>query len=211
MKRRKVIVAQRSSSCRICKGLSAEQVAAVNEVIWPEPGVRVRNRDYRAAAVRACAAVGLEVEVKSVTRHATHVERTWHEVTGTQPQRPGEVPVFKTDFNSMVDAAATLGAQAMGELTDRLPDLDPKELVAVAKLGVGAAVTRESLRLKAQEVDQNAAIITALGAMAGGHITTGDMPESEIIDVTPVEVLHAEVEAERASLKRLQAGEAPGA
>lgn len=209
MRRKNIVVAARSSTCRICKGLRPDAVAEVNAAIWPEPGVAARFRDYRTSAVRVAAAHGLEVEVKSVSRHAQHIERSWHVVDAKSPAKPGELPVFKTDFNSMVDRAATLGAKAMDALDSQMPTLDPKELVAVAKLGVGASVTRESLRLKAQEVDQQSQIIAALGALSSGHISQGDIPETEVIDVTPVEVLLDEVAQEREALARLSAGEAP--
>lgn len=207
-----MLVAQRSRTCRICKGLEPAQIADVNAVIWPEPGVAVRARDYRIAAVRAARANGLEVEEKSVTRHATHVERSWHKVDAGRPASPGELPVFPTDYTSMVGQAAQLGAVAISQLTKRAKSgqMEDRELVAAARIGMTSVQHREALRMRAQEVDTAHALLAAIHGLGGGHISEDDVPETEVIDVTPVEVLHEKVRSEREALKRLQAGEAPG-
>lgn len=208
--RQKVIVAQRSRACSVCVKLPPESVAVVNATIWPVPGEKLRGRNYRVDAVRACASFGIEVEQKTITRHASHVERSWHKVTAQTPAAAGEVPVFATDYQSMVGQAAQLGAHAIDQLNRRVKDgrLDDRELVASAKLGLSAVGQREALRMRAQEVDQQGAIVAALTGLASGHLDMGDFPEAEVIDVTPVEVLHAEISTEREALKRLAAGEA---
>lgn len=210
--KQKVIVAQRSRACSVCR-LPPQSVAVVNATIWPVPGEKLRARNYRIDAVRACASFGVEVEQKTITRHASHVERSWHKVTDAQPAAPGEVPVFPTDYGSMVGQAAQLGAHAMAQLGKRVSEgrLEDRDLIAAAKLGTSAVTQREALRLRAKEVDQSEAIIAALGGLVSGHIDMDDFPEAEVIDVTPVEVLHAEISEEREALKRLAAGEASGA
>jgi hypothetical protein len=206
--KQKVIVAQRSRACSVCR-LPPESVAVVNATIWPIPGEKIRGRNYRIDAVRACASFGLVLDAKTITRHASHVERSWHRVTAQQPAAPGEVPVFATDYQSMVGQAAQLGAHAIDRLKKRVADgaLDDRDLIAAAKLGTSAVTQREALRMRAQEVDQQGAIVAALTGLTSGHIDMGDFPEVEVIDVTPVEVLHAEVSAEREALKRLASGE----
>lgn len=206
-----LIVAQRSGRCRVCS-LPPETIAAVNAVIWPDPGVsRARNGDYRAAAQRVCAANGMTIEVKTITRHAEHTERSWHRVTPRSPARPGEIAVVATDYQSMVEKAATMGAQAMDHVITRLPEMEDRDLIAAAKVGMGAVVGREALRLKAQEVDQTQAIVAALTGLASGHITEADIPDAEVINVTPPEVLLAQVHQTRTRLERLSQGEDPGA
>lgn len=205
--RRKVLVAQRSQTCRICKELMPDAIARVNATIWPEPGVALRAPAYRLAAVRAALAEGLKVEEKSVTRHATHIERTWHRVTMDKPAAAGEIVVYPTDYQSVIDQAAQLGAAAMGSLKTRVDNgsMDDRELVAVAKLGVGATAQRESLRVRQQEVETGQGLLASLFGLAAGILSEGDVPDVEVIDVTPVEDLHAEVQAERQALIRLQA------
>ncbi len=203
----KLIVAQRSRMCRICTALPAEAVADVNATIWPEPGASVRARNYRMDATRAAAAHGLEIEAKTVSRHARHVEASWHKVTAVMPAAPGEVPVFPVDYASMADQAAQVGAHAMKRIGERIGVMDDRELVAVAKMGVTTATQREALRMKAQEVDQNGAILRALMGTASGLIDPADLPDVEVIDVTPVGDLLDVISQEREALKRLAAGE----
>ena len=209
--KQKVIVAQRSRACTVCR-MPPQSVAVVNATIWPVPGEKLRSRNYRIDAVRACATFGVEVEAKTITRHASHVERSWHKVTTQTPAAAGEIPVFPTDYGSMVEQAAQVGAHAMAQLSKRVAAgaLDDKDLIATARLGSGVVAQRETLRLRAKEVDQSEAIIAALGGLVSGHIDMGDFPEAEVIDVTPVEVLHDEIAAERQALQRLAAGEADG-
>lgn len=206
-----MVVAQRARDCKVC-ALPPAQLAEVNAAIWPEPGEKWRAKGYREAAVRVCAVYDLEVEVKTITRHAVHIERSWHRASNRSKPGPGEITVFPTDYQSVATQAAGLGAQAMGHLAERLPEMEDRDLVAVAKLGVNAATGREALRMRAQEVDQAATIVQALMGFASGHLSEEDLPSDvEVIDVTPREVLLAEVQEERAALKRLAQGEAPGA
>lgn len=211
MKQRKVIVAQRSRVCSICRELNPEAVAIVNAAIWPEPGVALRGRDYRIAAVRAARAGGLDVEAKTITRHAHHVERSWHRVTADHPARPGETPVFPTDYDSIVNQAAQAGAVAMARIQTRIPSMEDRDLISVAKMGTSAVGQRKVLQMRAQEVETAQGVVAALFGLASQHIDLGDMPEVEVIDVTPVEVLQDAVRQEREALKRLAAGEASSA
>lgn len=208
MRPKRILVAQRSRACRICKSLAPEVIAEVNATIWPESGVAVRGRNYRAAAVRVCKANGLEIEEKSVTRHALHVERTWHRVTAQNPAGPGEVPVHPTDYQSMVERAGQMGAIAMKRITERIPVMEDRELVTVARIGMQAVGQREANRLRAREVDQSAALLNALMGTSSGHLDPGDIPEVEVVNVTPTSELLAEVEEERSKLRQLQEGEA---
>lgn len=209
MRPKNLVFAQRSRRCKVC-GLAPAIIADVNAAIWPEPGIKLRGPQYRARAQRVCTANGLDVDVKTITHHADHTERSWHTVTGTTKPGPGEIPVFPHAFGDLVDSASKVGAFALTEIGKRIPDMDSRDLIGVAKLGVGASATRESLRLKAQEVDQTQAIVAALTGLASGHITEGDIPEAEVINVTPPEVLLAQVRTERAALERRQAGEDGG-
>lgn len=208
----KVVMAPRKRECRVCSELSPEAVALVNAAIWPEPGVAVRGRNYRADAVRAAAAQGMVVEAKTVTRHATHIEASWHTTTPNKPPPPGEVPVFPTDYQSVMTKMASLGMQAAERITERIPVMEDRELVSVLKTGLTATAQRESLRIREREAETAQGILAAFFGGAAGLITDGDIPDAEVIDVTPVPVeeMLDEVRTERAALKRLQAGEAPG-
>lgn len=201
------MVAPRASDCRICRELTPQQAAEVNAAIWPEPGVALRSRGYRVQATRTAAVYGCAVEVKTITRHAEHIEASWRKVTPqSPPPAPGERPVFPADFTSVAQRMASLGMAAAEHIEDRLPDMEPRELVQVARIGLSAATAREAMRLKAQEVDTAQGMLAAIFGLAGDHLSEGDIPETEVIDVTPVEVLHDEIEAEREALRQLQSG-----
>jgi len=131
-------------------------------------------------------------------------------VSAVQPATAGEVPVFPTDYGSVTEMAAQVGMQAMTTIRGRIPTMDNRDLVAVAKLGTAAAGQREALRLRAQEVDQSQAIVEAITGVASGLLDPRDIPEIEVIDITPVEGLVDEVAKERAALKRIAAGSAVG-
>jgi hypothetical protein len=205
----RIVVAPRRRECKVCS-LSPEEVALVNAAIWPEPGVAVRGRNYRADAVRAAAAQGLVVDPKTVSRHSAHVEASWHVATPKKPAAAGEVAVFPTDYQSVASRMSGLGMAAADRIEERIPEMDDRDLVAVAKLGQTAAAQRESLRLRQQEGERATGLLEALFGSAAGLLDEGDIPESEVIDVTPapsVREMLDEVRAERTALKRLQQGE----
>jgi len=205
---RRIVVAQKSATCRICKELATPQVAQVNATIWPEPGIAVRSRDYRAAAVRACAALGLDLEAKSVTRHAAHIESTWHRVGSTSPIAAGEEPVHPTDYQSVAQRFSAIGMAAAEHIEKRLPDMEDRELLVAGRMGLTAAANREAMRIREREAETTGSLAAAIFGLSSQLISEDDIPESEVIDVTPVEDLLDEVRSERQALKRLQTGEA---
>lgn len=203
------LLAPRKRECRVCTELQPQDVALVNAAIWPEPGVAVRGRNYRADAVRAAAAAGLEIEAKTVTRHATHIEATWHRQRPGSPPPANEAPVFPTDYQSVMAKMASLGMQAASIVEERLPGMEDRELVSVLKTGAAAAGQREAMRLRAQEAENATGFLAAMFGGAAGLITESDIPDAEVIDVTPMstEEMLDEVRTERSALKRLQAGD----
>lgn len=198
---KRVPVAQRSSRCRLCKELPGPSLTAVNAVIWTDAS-RIdragRSRSYRADAVRACDAQGLVVEEKSITRHAEHVERTVKVVgRGGQQVAPGEEPVLPTGFAEVNDEFVRLGMTAVNEIKGRITDLEPRELVATARMGLQASTQREALRIRQQEAADTTDLLRAVFGLSSGVLSEDDVPEVEIIDVTPAEGLLEEVRAER--------------
>lgn len=206
MSRKGVVMAPRKRECRICQGLSPREVTVVNAVIWPEGPDHGRSRTYRADAVRAAAAQGLEIEAKTVTRHAEHIEASWHTAIPDKPVPPGEVAVMPTDYDSVMSRMAGLGMAAATRLAERVPVMDDRELVSLAKTGLSAAAQREALRIRQQEGKAINSLAEALFGLSGGVLREEDVPEVEVIDVTPPEVMLDEVRAERAALKMLQSG-----
>ena len=189
-----VIVSGRKDECSVC-ALPDAALQDVNVAIWQ--GGTKRTRYYRADGQRAAKRHGLTIEVKTVTRHADHIESMWHKADGKQPASPGEIPVFPTDYESLVEKAAHIGYQAMDEVAKRISggqDVETRDLVAIAKLGVDARSRQEANRIASRQPRLEFRAIFGLGA---GRI---ELPEAEAIDVTPLEELRSEVEAERALL-----------
>lgn len=201
------VVAPRKRDCSICR-LPPDVITQVNAAIWPEAGVARRSYGYRTTAQRICRAQGLYLEVKLVTRHAEHIEESWHPVTPGRPAVHGEIPVHATDYQSVTDKAAGLGMAAMTALEGQIGIMEPRDLVAAAKLGVQAATQKEALRIRQQQADDAGILAAALFGAVSGTITQRDVPEAEVIDVTPVEDLLDEVHQARKALVRLQGGEA---
>lgn len=202
-----VVVAPKKRECSICTGLSPREVADVNAAIWPEGPEHARGRSYRADGVRVAEANGLTVEAKTITRHADHIEATWHLATTKHPPSAADLAVMPTDYESVMTRMADIGMQATGRIVERLPEMDDRDLISVAKLGQTAAAQREALRLRKNEGAQAGLLLEALFGLSGGQLNDGDVPESEVLNVTPPEVMLDEVRTERAALKALQVGE----
>jgi hypothetical protein len=182
--------APRKKRCIVCD-LPQSQWAEVNAAIWDG---QARVAGHRVAGQRAyMAQAGVErLDIKVIDRHVEHIETTWH----TTPPSSRERPVFPTDYESVTEKAAGLSARAMEALTRDLDSLAPKDLIAAAKLGLAARQHQETLRAKDR---RQATTLDALFGLAAGLV--GALPPGEVIDVTPIEVLHEELAAERKLLE----------
>jgi hypothetical protein len=192
---RELLVAPLSPSCRICQ-LDEDARNAANDAIWKD-GSKERVRQYRAAAVKALLDLSFTVDPKTVGRHADHIERSWRTATPAAPPRALEVPIWTPSVDSLAERAGMLGHAAMSDLERRVSAgiMEDKDVIAVAKLGVGAAVAREKIVQRRREADIN---VAAIFGIVSGHVVT---PPHEVKNVTPVEELEAELDAERALLR----------
>lgn len=190
------LFAPRKVNCKVCR-IGESQWAEVNAAMW-EGGHR--RRDYIACAQRVIAANGMSVDDRTIQRHAEHIEATWHR--GNPTTR--EDPVFPIDYDSMTDRAARLGGKAMGRIEEKLDagePLDTKDLVMIAKAGLGAAQHRAAMQAKDRRQGE---VLDVLLLMASGNAPA--LPEGEVIDVTPASELRAEFERERALLEARSRG-----
>jgi hypothetical protein len=189
--------------CLICQAPESIRVA-INAVIWPGEGV-ARSVSYRADAVRVGQESGnpslATLNVKTITRHAEHIEESWREIGPGQTFRAGEVPVA-TDFSSVMESGARLGAvglKALGDALEQDPELwvnlRPKETIAMTKLGLGAVVARETSRLKK---NQQVIDVMAIFAAGSGHLPSRGSAEDETED--EIDTMRAAISAERALL-----------
>lgn len=194
---RDFLYAPKNPRCLVCS-LPSDQWAEVNAALWD---AQERRPDYRVAGVRACAMFGLEVkDPKSITNHVEHMERSWHRPT-QYPPTARERQVFPTDYVSVTDRAAKLGVDAMEALSTRLEGLEARDLIAVAKLGMGARQHQAALEAKDRRSHQ--VEVTAIFGFVSGHM---GIPEVEAKDVTPTAELRAAMEEERRLLEERAAG-----
>jgi len=188
--------------CVICQAPEPTRVA-INAAIWPGDGM-MRSVTYRADGVEVAQTSGVpelaKMNVKTITRHAEHIEASWREVPQNGRLHADEAPV-KADFLSVTDLGARLGAlglKAMGDAIEQDPMawalLRPKETIAAAKVGLTASVAAENSRLKR---NQQAIDVMAIFAMSSGHAPV--IPTDELDDV-PLDVLRAAIGDERKQL-----------
>lgn len=176
--------------CLICT-FPVELIQKVNAVIWD--GQRKRQRGYRETARRLLAHNDRDVQVRAIATHADHTEQTWRNVDSQHPATGREIPVYDTSFESVTDKVASLGMLAVDQLQKRVQtgDIDSRDLVGVARMGVGAVVERR----KADDRSKRPQLtIQAIFASQAGFVP---LPEGEVINVTPIAELQAEFEAER--------------
>jgi hypothetical protein len=191
------LVAPRASrgACRICS-FPDELIQKINAAIWD--GGQVRTHSYRANGANAAKANGVEeIDLKSVTTHADHTEKSWRIASEKHPAQADEKPVYATDFDSIVNRAAALGAQAMDKLDKRmrLGWVEDKDLVSVARMGVAAV---EGQRKATDREKRPQLTIQTLFGIVSGHV---DTPVGEVKNVTPLIELRGELEEERRQLR----------
>jgi hypothetical protein len=190
-------VAPLKGDCVVCQ--QPEKVRlAVNTAIWPD-GER-RARTYRAKGAAAYVAMtGERINVKTVTRHAEHVESTRRAVTRDTPMDEDrhERPVVATDFFSVADKASRVGMLALERMEQFLEGTEPvavKDAIAIARLGVAASAKGEDSRLK--RGDQAIELMAVFASVSGFVPDVGNVPRN----VTPVGDMKAAVVNERRRL-----------
>lgn len=190
--------------CVVCQAPEAIRVS-VNRAIWPGE-TSIRGSNYRAAGVRAAAqAAGLiddkaaeryrDLDPKTLTRHADHIEDSWRDIPPGARLNDTEVPI-SLDFRDVMDATTRVGQKVLMQFEEYLDaggSLTSKEAHAWAKLGATTAGVKETSRLKGrgQMIDVMAAF-----AMSSGHVR----PPADENAGAAVEELKAELRAERALL-----------
>lgn len=152
-------MAPRDRTCVVCKQVSAIEHVAL--LLWDEEG----NRLPPKAAHEYVRSIGMDGPRKTienrVASHRKHVE-AWIARGGVVRPLHDEGNVVrippKTGPQRWIDVqqnAMDLGNDALRELHVRLAsgDMDTKDMVALAKLGVGAANTRGQMEQKGKALN----------------------------------------------------------
>lgn len=189
-------VAHKKARCSICT-IPQPGWSEVNAAIWDGfPSIDSRTTDYRESARRTAALYGVDVEVKVVTRHAEHIEADARVPTPQRPESARETNVMPADYESITDRAARLGSDALESLHQRLPMMEDRDIIAVAKMGVGARQHQAAMAAKDRRKGDTT---IAIFGFVSGHMA--NLPEHEVLDVTPPSELREGFEEERALLE----------
>jgi hypothetical protein len=133
----------RKRGCWVCEHVATPEDVTVR--LFSEDGTRRQGRGATSDAAQYIRGilgkgnVSSETLSKRLANHASHVELAMQ----GGPAAPGalvplepEGPAYWLDVNQN---AVNVGNAALGVIATRMPDMEDKELVAVAKLGVTAA------------------------------------------------------------------------
>jgi len=198
-------VAYRKSACKVCAA-GTDVYQAVNAAVWDgkHPAIENRTPAHRARGVDVMGAHNVIVDVRAITRHAEHVEATARTTTPTKPQVGREVEVYPSDFEGVTDRYTQVGLQALERLGERVDELDPKELVATAKLGLAASTNQKAaaqrdaaLRKGVTQLDDPR--LMAIFLVGSGHAP--EISEHQAINVTPLSEMREAMRAERLELE----------
>lgn len=190
-------VAPLKGDCRICQQTERIRLA-VNTAIWPDGETRAPEYRARGAATFS-GLTGEKIDPKTITRHADHVDETRRAVTTAAPMDEDrhERPVVATDFFTVAEKASRVGMLALGRMEAVLEngdDINVKDAIAIAKLGVSAAAKGEDARLK--RGDQAIEMMAVFAAVSGFTPDIGTVP----INVTPPEQMKRSIADERKRL-----------
>ena len=192
--------------CLVCTS-AAEVFEAVNEAIWDgrEPAYERRVRGYARLGATVLAAHGRpKTDHRVLGRHAKHVEASYREATGNTMTFRHEAPLYATDFESVTDRFAHLGMVAAEKVAERLPDMDDKQMLQVASMGLKAATVRQVSEQRAKRAP-NVTIQAIFGVTAG--FLANDNPYRNVTSSVSEADLVATLDAERETLKLLTSGE----
>jgi len=160
----------RKAGCWICENVASPEDVTVR--LFSEDGARRAGRGALQAGRKYIRGMGIPITSEALDRrlkhHADHVE------VGLQggPAMPGALtrvvppgPVYWLDANQ---AAVNVGAEALGMIHERMPEMEDKELVAVAKLGVVAAQKVGDWEAKGRKLAQIDSLIRLASGMDDG-------------------------------------------
>ncbi len=162
----------RKAGCWICEHLSSPEDVTVR--MFTADGVRKTGPGAYTAGRAYIRGMGLDATTRVLDRrlsaHAEHVEVAMR----GGPALPGALvrveppgPSYWLDVNQN---AVNVGNEALGVLASHLGDMEDKELVAVAKLGVTAAQKVGDWEAKGRKLAQVDSLIRLASGMNDGAL-----------------------------------------
>jgi len=164
----------RKAGCWVCDKLASSEDVTVR--LFSPDGIRLQGRGAYANAAGYITGMGYTFPRDLLNRrlkaHGEHVEVS---MLGGEPVvRPGNLtrldPAGPAHWLDVNQNAVNVGNDALGEIARRMPEMEDKELVAVAKLGVTAAQKVGDWEAKGRKLAQ----IGDLIRLASGFVEGGD-------------------------------------
>jgi len=158
----------RKAGCWVCENIQNPEDVTVR--LYHEDGFRRRGRGAHADARSYIRGMGLSIPSMTLDRrlknHADHVEAAM----AGGPALPGSLtriePAGPAHWLDVNQNAVNIGNEALGVIQSHLGDMEDKELVAVAKLGVTAAQKVGDWEAKGRKLAQVDSLIRLASGMA---------------------------------------------
>jgi hypothetical protein len=173
----------RKAGCWICERVASPEDVTVR--LFGPDGIRLQGRGAYTAAANYVKGMGYTVShdlmIRRLKIHGEHVELSMDTRLGLQPALPGSLapvvppgPAYWLDVNQN---AVNVGNDALSMISSRMPEMEDKELVAVAKIGVTAAQKVGDWEAKGRKLAQ----IGDLIRLASGFVEV----EGTAVEVAP--------------------------
>jgi hypothetical protein len=170
----------RKAGCWICERVANPEDVTVR--LFGPDGIRLQGRGAYTAAANYVKGMGYTVAhdlmIRRLKIHGEHVELS---MQAGKPALPGslipvkpEGPAYWLDVNQN---AVNVGNDALSMISQRMPEMEDKELVAVAKIGVTAAQKVGDWEAKGRKLAQ----IGDLIRLASGFVEV----EGTAVEVVP--------------------------
>lgn len=161
----------RSTACRICKDVA--DLADVALRLWDEDGERLGLGTQRVA--QYLKSIGIAGSKRALEARAeTHRDHCERYVNGERRNvaAEGEVVIPKLGPARWLDVqqdAMDVGREALSKALERLSagEMEDKDVIALAKLGVGAAGTRANLEAKGRKLNQMDELLQLAAGLTG--------------------------------------------
>ena len=162
------VLVPRKAGCWVCERVAHPEDVTVR--LFSTSGVRIAGRGATYAAAMYIEGMGYSMPRRLMTSrlndHGKHVELS---LAGEEPVLPSSLsrvepagPVHWLDANQN---AINVGNEALGMIVARMPEMEDRELVAVAKIGVTAAQRAGDWEAKGRKLAQIGDLIRLASGM----------------------------------------------
>jgi hypothetical protein len=172
-------LAPRHPRCRVCR-----DVHAVEDVNWRMWNERLKFLGY-AETIEYLRSIGIggsdDSLRRALTRHRQHVEE-WAAAGAPNVYTPGAPQIQRlsppergpTRWLDVTQTGVDLGMESLRLLRARMEDMSDRDLIAVARLGLGAATTIGNMEARGRALHQVDAILRLAAGIGGDYDGSGE-------------------------------------